>query len=79
MTDPLTKALAAFGKAGYAVLVFEQNPDTSPGELKVEVWAVHASGYDTGTFKRAKTQEDGDVLAALRFIREKWMHEVDLG
>ena len=74
----LTKALAAFGKAGYAVLVFEQNPDTSPGELKVEVWNVLL--YRTGgpSFHKAKTQEDGDVLAALRFIRERWMHEVDL-
>lgn len=70
----LDRALAAFGEASYAVMVHEHSPETSPREIKVEVWRLYLDGG--ARFVKAKTQAEGDVLGALTFIRDRWISEV---
>lgn len=73
----LDRALAAFGARDYLVWVVEHSPETSPGEVKVQIFRLlDIGGSNDAVFVRSKTQSDGDVLAALTFIRDRWLPEV---
>jgi len=73
--DELARALRWFGARGYAVMVNPVEDDWTRAEVKVEVWkyAPQRDGTTVLVFKYAKSQDDGDVVAALRFIVHRFL------
>lgn len=71
----LARALRWFGARGFAVMVNPVEDDWTRAEVKVEVWryAPQRDGKTVLVFAHCKSQEDGDVVAALRFIVHKFM------